>query len=55
METCRCGDVFDDHDSLGSLMGICQMCWEAYCANTWWNAVNAMTEGEADEPSVSVR
>jgi hypothetical protein len=35
--TCRCGDVFEDHESLGSDYGMCQMCWEAYCANTWWH------------------
>lgn len=46
--TCRCGDVFEEHESIGSAYGMCQACWEALCANEWWNAVTKRIGAEGE-------
>lgn len=23
-------------DSIGSTLGLCQMCWEWFCSDNWW-------------------
>lgn len=36
---CKCGATFEASDSIGSDHGLCQDCWEALCAERWWDAV----------------
>ena len=39
-----CFRAFDPGDSLGSLDGLCQDCWESACSDEWWEAVSALQE-----------
>ena len=41
---CKCGEPSDGWP--GKDDGeLCQMCWEAYCSETWWDAVIAIDIG----------
>lgn len=33
-------------DSIGSDSGMCQDCWEEYCASKWWELWNQQKGGE---------
>ena len=41
-----CFRAFDPCDSLGSLDGLCQDCWESACSDEWWDAMAALTTFE---------
>ncbi|ABR31313.1 hypothetical protein SU69_07445 [Thermosipho melanesiensis] len=36
MKCKKCGKEFMEEDSIGSVIQLCQDCWEAYCDAQWW-------------------
>jgi len=40
---CSCGGHFLPIDSIGSNYGLCQLCWEDFCASLWWRELAGYT------------
>lgn len=43
-----CKELFVDSDSLGSEYQLCQMCWESFCASSWWQEIELLAAYEGD-------
>jgi hypothetical protein len=39
---------FERDEPLGSILDLCQDCWEADCSAAWWKIVNAIAQQQPE-------